>query len=643
MKSERLLDTRLLALQTLIAAAFVAQPAISQEVEVAASKAYSPYVNHDYPENLYWGDTHLHTNRSVDAYSFGNRLTADIAYRFARGETVQTQGGQPVRIGQPLDFLVVSDHAHYLGVMPLLEASDQRILATPIGKHWKESAPDMKIRDFFVSWGATVSRRPETNPAPAPENELNDALRQTIWNEVTAEADRYNDPGVFTAFIGFEWTSMPDTSNLHRVVIFRDSADKANKVMPISVTDSRDPEDLWSYLEHYEQATSGKALAIPHNGNMSRGLMFTEKNYDGDPLTAAYAKTRARWEPIYEVTQVKGDGETHAALSPDDLFADYETWASFTSQDNSESSFGNEIIRDTNESVEKLTGEYARSALKLGLKIEEEVGANPYKFGLIGSSDVHTSMSTIEENNFFSKMPFEEPSADRADKDSGLFATKDYAAAGLAAVWAHENTRESLFDAMQRRETYATTGPRIALRFFGGWDFDDLDHAKPNYVDIGYSHGVPMGGDLAVAPEGKAPRFLIVAAKDPGGANLERLQIVKGWVDTNGDTQEKVWDVALSDQRKPKKNGKMTPPIKSTVDLDSATYTNTVGEEQLATVWEDPSFNPGERAFYYARVLEIPTPRWTTYDAAFFERERPDGVAAEQQERAYSSPIWYTP
>jgi len=361
-------------------------------------------------------------------------------------------------------------------------------------------------------------------------------------------------------------------------------------------------------------------------------------------MTLAYAKTRARWEPLYEMTQVKGDGETLATLSPDDLFADYETWLSPDfSMEGLDKTIQQSSLFESSFEVSQLEGEYARSGLKRGLELDEQLGANPFKFGMIGSSDIHTSMTTVEENNFFSKMPFQEPSADRADRPSGLFATKDYTASGLAAVWAQENTRASIFDAMQRRETYATTGSRIMLRFFGGWNFEEDDYARPDYAAVGYRKGVPMGGDMTQAPEGKAPRFMVVASKDPEGANLERVQIVKGWIGADGAAHEKVWDVKLTDGRKPDRKGKMRPPIKSTVDIDAATYTNTVGQAQIASVWEDPAFDPDQRAFYYVRVLEIPTPRWTTYDAAFYGSKRPEDIPAEQQERAYSSPIWYTP
>lgn len=597
-------------------------PAVSSAPE---SGVYSPYADRSFPERVFWGDTHMHSNRSADAYSFGNRYSADIAYRFARGETIESQGGQRVRISRPLDFLVIADHARFLGLNLLLEQRDPRFMQTGMGQRWGKFSPDQAIGKIMAEWNVSA-------PVDEPLSEVEASLRKEVWRSVTATADLHNQPGQFSAFIGFEWTSMPNLANLHRVVIFRDSAERAAQVQPFSVADSRDPEDLWAYLAEYEASTSGQAMAIAHNGNISNGLMFSDESLSGDPLSQGYAKSRSRWEPLYEVTQVKGDGEAHPILSPEDLFADYENW------DTVVPTLGVKV--EARKSRAMLAGEYARSGLLKGLVFEQRLGVNPFRFGMIGSSDIHTSLATLEEDNFFSKMPFEDPGPDRLKRKRDLFETRNYAASGLAAVWAHENTRESIFDAMRRREVYATTGPRITLRFFGGWDFDLFDHFRPDFVALGYNRGVPMGQELGPAPPDRAPRFLIVAARDPGGANLERIQLVKGWVEDNR-LREKVWDVVLSDGRQPKDS--MSPPIPSTVDRASATYTNTVGEVQMSTVWEDPDFDLAQRAFYYVRVLEIPTPRWTTYDAAFYGKPLPDGVPAVHQERAYSSAIWYSP
>jgi hypothetical protein len=472
--------------------------------------------------------------------------------------------------------------------------------------------------------------------AVGDEKIKNEKLTRSVWELITELADKFNDPGKFTAFIGYEYTSMPNGgNNLHRVVIFKDDAKKANQVLPFSAFDSENPEDLWGYLDGYEKKTGGHILAIAHNGNVSNGLMFSDKTFEGKPLSQAYAETRSRWEPLYEVTQMKGDGEAHPYLSPDDEFADYETWDK-----------GN-LLGNAPKEKSMLKHEYGRSALKLGLKFEDQLGVNPFKFGLIGSTDAHTSLATSEENNQWGKLTLKEPNDHRAETPiieapTPELTTWGYeqAASGYAAIWAKENTRASLFEAMQRRETYATTGPRMTVRFFGGWDYVSDDVHRPNFADIGYAKGVPMGGDLSNAPEGKSPRFIVAASKDPDGANLDRVQVIKGWLDSEGKTQEKVYDVALADGRKP---GASAKSIGSTVDVENATYTNTIGDSELSTVWTDPKFDPKERAFYYVRVIEIPTPRWTAYDKKFFKNEMPEKAKMVGQERAYTSPIWYTP
>ena len=584
---------------------------------------YSPYADRQFPENLYWGDTHVHTNLSTDAYTFENKdRSMEFAYRFAKGKTVISSSGQPVRLSRPLDFIVLTDHAEYLGIFPALASKNSDIVDTNIGRHW---------RSLFDK-GDYAKAFEEVMEVKLDEKNIKQdrPFLTSVWHQVTAEADRANEPGKFTAFIGYEWTSMPTGNNLHRNIVFRDSATKANQVVPFSAIDSHDPEDLWNYLASYESKTGGRVLAIPHNGNTSNGTMFPDKNAMGDPLSKSYAETRMRWEPIYEVTQIKGDGESHPYLSPEDDFADFENW--------DEGNFGNPVLKK-----EKwmLQHEYARGALKLGLKQEARLGVNPFKFGMIGSSDAHTSLAAVEENNFFGKYPTDEPNSKRSHLLIPLDVTK-YGASGYAAVWATENTREAIFDAMQRKETYATTGSRIMVRFFGGWDFARDDHQRPDFVAHGYLKGVPMGGDLISAPKNQSPRFLIVASKDPLGANLDRIQVIKGWLDADGAVQEKIYNVGLSDGRKVNRKGQVQA-LKSTVDIETATYKNSIGAIQLATVWEDPDFNPEQRAFYYVRVLEIPTPRWTTYDAAFFGIKPPESIPAVIQERAYTSPIWYTP
>lgn len=602
--------------------ATAAGAADNNNIGESVAKPYSPYVNSGYPRQVFWGDTHVHTTRSPDAYSLGTTLTQADAYRFARGETVTSNTGQPVRLSRPLDFLLVSDHAEFMGVFSLLDQQDPAFLKSEVGQRWHKMYTENKRREVFIEFTETLNG--------IRKYDYDKAIKQSVWHEVIETAEQFNQPGKFTALIGFEWSSMPEGgNNLHRNIIFRDDGSKARQVLPFSALDSQNPEDLWDYLARYEQLTGGKVLAIPHNGNVSNGTMFSDKTFKGKPLTRDHAETRIRWEPLIEATQIKGDGETHPFLSPDDEFADYETWDK------------SNLARDQPPKQPwMLKHEYARSALKLGLELEQSLGANPYKFGLIGSSDSHTGIPAVEENNFFGKFGREEPFSQRMYGDLEGLAAKTYAASGFAAVWATENTREALFDAMQRKETYATTGPRMLVRFFGGWDFKQQDHLRPDYDLIGYRNGVPMGGDLyKPAGDNKAPKFLVVASKDPQGANLERIQIVKGWLNSDGRSAEKVYNVAVSDKRKIKNN--KAKSLKSSVDISTATYTNSVGAAQLSSVWSDPDFDPQQSAFYYVRVLEIPTPRWTTYDGAFYGTELPEGVPAQHQERAYSSPIWY--
>ncbi len=515
---------------------FLALPGV--KVDASEREIYSPYAHRVFPENVYWGDTHLHSAISADAYSLGDRLGLDEAYRFARGEQIVSTTGQPVRLPRPLDFLVIADHAEYLGIFQLLEEKNHILLAEKQGRALLEEyekggvlailarfSRDTLGAEYYREAMERVYTREEVGEAPGSEGEYRPAVAELVWNKSTEIADQYNDPGRFTALIGYEWTSMPGGNNLHRVVIFRDGAEKTNQVIPLAAGDSLNPEDLWKFLSAYEEKTGGAALAIPHNGNASGGLMFADETYDGNPLTPAYAENRARWEPLYEMTQMKGDAEAHPLLSPDDIFANYENWDEFN--------LGSVPQPMT---AARLAGEYARGALKKGLADEANLGINPFKFGMIGSTDSHTSLSTVDENNFFSKEPHVEPSPERSSYDESIFASRTYAASGSVAVWARENTRESIFEAMQHREVYATTGPRIMLRLFGGWNFDSRDANRPNYTAIGYNKGVPMGGDLTAAPSGRSPHFLIVAAKDPMGANLERIQMVKGWLNGMGDT-----------------------------------------------------------------------------------------------------------
>jgi hypothetical protein len=591
---------------------------------------YSPYAKQAYATQVFWGDTHLHTALSVDATIFGATLGLEDAYRFARGEEVRASSGQRIKLSRPLDFLVVADHAEALGTMDEMLKGNPEMMKDPTLKRW---------RDLFNSGPAGAQEAyTEMNAAStegtAPEALQDPKLFRTIWDNYIKTGDRFNEPGRFTALLGYEYTSNYKTNNLHRVVIYRDSGERVRELLPFSALDSENPEDLWSSLQAYEAETGGQVLAIPHNGNMSGGMMFALSSFAGEPLTEAWAKERARWEPLYEITQMKGDGEAHPMLSPNDEFADYETWDKMT-------------IGGLPNSSKNFPFEYARSALKNGLALEAKLGTNPFKFGFIGSTDSHTALAAVEEDNFFGKHSGVEPSAERMTSPVAKVRDQvvlgwEMSASGYAGVWATENTREALWDALKRKEVYATTGPRIIVRFFGGWDFEDEDAHTRRPAQAGYAKGVPMGGDLTKAPKGKVPTFLVAALKDPIGGNLDRYQIVKGWMDAKGELHEKVYDVTWSGDRKPGKDGKL-PAVGNTVDEKEATWTNTIGANELIAVWKDPDFNPEQPAFYYGRVIEIPTPRWTAYDAKHFGLQPPPEVPMITQERAYTSPIWYTP
>jgi hypothetical protein len=626
-----------LALTTALAAPGFAQDAINPDIAAGAlpGRGYSPYADRGFPTNVYFGDVHVHTALSADAGGGGNRLMPREAYRFARGEQVTSNTGQPVKLRTAYDFLAVADHTDGMGMITDVLAGTPNIMADPYGR---------ELHEEFNKGGQAAGAAMFDMIARFAQGEMPEALNyqpgnpayRSTWEDIVAAAEEFNDPGTFTALIGFEWTSLVSGDNLHRVVLYRDGTDKALMAEPYTTTPpigSPDPQDLWAWMENYENLSGGKVLAIPHNGNLSNGAMFplVDQFNNDTPLDAAYAESRMRWEPIVEMTQPKGDGETHPFLSPDDAFADYETW-----------DYGN-LDLSVAKTPDMLAGEYARSALKRGLELEAGMGANPYRFGMIGSSDIHTSLSTPAEDNFFGKTPPDEPNPNRAthvakqNESLGLVRYGwEYATPGLAAVWAKENTRAAIFDAMMRKETYATTGTRIRVRFFGGWDFEGEDALGRDLAMVGYSKGVPMGGDL-LHGDG-APSFLVYALRDPMGANLDRIQIVKGWLDAEGATQERVYDVALSDGRT---DGSV--PVGSTVDLSRPSWTNTIGASELGTVWRDPDFDPTQSAFYYARVIEIPTPRWTAYDAVRFNLDLPDDIPLTVQERAYTSPIWYTP
>jgi hypothetical protein len=602
-------------------------------------KAYSPYAQRSFPGRPLWGDTHLHTGLSVDAGLFGARLGVADAYKFARGEELVSSTGQPVKLSRPLDWLVVADHSDAMGFVQDLAAGDPNILSFEEGQRWHDGFMEGGDAAVAAALDLITNFAQGNIPQALLANYSPGATKyKTIWEHVVDTAEDYNEPGRFTTLIGFEWTSLVAGNNLHRNVIFRDDADKVGLVVPYTTqapVGSTDPLDLYDYLEAYEAKTGGSALALAHNGNLSNGLMFpVDKQYTGRKINKEYVTKRARWERMYEVTQIKGDGEAHPLLSPDDEFADYETWDA-----------GNLDLSEA-KTPDMLATEYAREALKNGLMLEEKLGTNPYKFGQVGSTDSHTGLAAVGEDNFFGKHSGGEPSPDRmqhpfTETAQGTFEGYQTAASGLAAVWATDNTREAIWDAMDRKEVYASTGTRLMVRFFGGWNYtmDDLNSRQPAFR--GYEKGVPMGGDIS-GGSGNAPTFMIYALRDPVGANLDRIQIVKGWLDDDGDTHEKIYNVAWSTGRELSADGKL-PPVGNTVDVAAANWTNTIGASELGTVWTDPDFDPEQRAFYYARVLVIPTPRWVVYDAFRFGTRIPDGAETTHQERAYTSPIWYTP
>lgn len=586
---------------------------------------------------LLWGDTHLHTSNSIDAFGFGVKLGPEEALRFARGEEVTSTWGLKAKLERSLDFLVIADHSGGLGATKALYDAPGFLIRDPTLRRWHDEMH--KGPEGMQRVTAELIDRVGRNDLP---KSLTDPERQrktstNIWTGHSTLVERYNEPGKFTAFMGFEYTLMPGGNNLHRVVMFRDGKSRTDQVLPYDPGQGDTPvSQLWDYMDNYEKRTGGKVLAIPHNSNLSNGLMFELVGPGGGPMTAEYARRRAAHEPVVEITQIKGDSEAHPFLSPNDEFAGYGIagW-----------DLGN-LTMQSAKKPQDFAGEYIREALKRGLAIEAKTGVNPYKFGVIGSTDSHTGLATADENNFFGKHSGGEPDATRASEAQNLGTREGrfgwhYLAGGYAAVWATANTRAAIFDAMMRKEIYATTGPRMTVRFFGGWDFKPED-LSGNWVMAGYKRGVPMGADLK--PGQGTPTFLVSALKDPMGANLDRVQVVKGWFDASGQMQEKVFDVVWgdADTRQRGANGKV-PAVGDTVNITKASYSNSIGDPELQTVWSDPEFNSNQKAFYYLRVLEIPTPRWVLFDAIRYGAKLLPGTELKSQERAYSSPIWYNP
>ena len=619
------------------------------------------------PDQLLWGDTHLHTNISFDAYMFDNHSAdADTAYRFAKGEpAIHPYHRAKVQLETPLDFLAVTDHAALLGVpYGLFTEEDPLLTETRLGRRLIELKDKGEQRRAFIllirsmiNAGMDASERPPkigpltrlrwkiadlVRPANKMERDLrwvlsdpslfqelagSDAFRNH-WQANIDAAERHNAPGKFTSLIGWEYSPAPDNATLHRVVLMSNAGDVARQFLPFSALDSDNPEDLWQWLDDTKIATGADFVAVPHNANISKGKMFARVTTAGDPIEEGYARQRARWEPVAEVTQIKGTSETHPILSPDDEFAGFELFRQLL-----------EIRPDAPHTPTVTEADYVRSALKTGLEIDNEIGANPYKLGMIGATDGHTGLASAEEDNFMGKMA-RDSTPENKKQGLGRVSGWEMSASGLAAVWARENTREEIISAFKRREVYGTTGPRIAVRFFGGHGFEASDLAARDLGSIGYAKGVPMGGDLAASSE--APSFLVQAVKDPKGANLDRIQIIKGWLDADGKSHEKVFDVVWSGERARGGDDRL-PPVGDTVDRKTAHYENSIGAPELTAVWRDPAFNADTRAFYYVRVLQIPTPRNSLYDSIALGEAPPEGYPQVLQERAYTSPIWYTP
>ncbi|WP_395771810.1 DUF3604 domain-containing protein [Arenimonas sp.] len=585
-----------------------------------------------YPERAYFGDTHVHTGWSFDAGLDGAVTSPEDAFRLASGAEVTSNSGQMVKLQRPLDWMVITDHSDGMGTINEVQSGNPEMIADPFLNTLYEA---MKGNDPKARGAAVLEVINRQSNGNLPKQVMDPKWMVSAWQKTAATADKYNKPGTFTAMIGYEWTSNAGGGdNLHRNVIYRDDASFAKQMIPFTTFQSEDAEKLWDWMAAYEQKTGGKVLAIPHNGNLSNGRMFEETRFDGSPMTAEYAQNRQRWERLFELTQIKGQSESHPSLSPGDEFASWDMW---------DTGNLNGVVKKPG----MIRTEYYREALKSGLRLEAKLGANPFKYGAQSGTDTHTGLATAEENNFWGKFKNLEPRAGRwqpvvtGGPGPGGHRGWEQSAAGYTGVWATSNTRAAIWDAMMRRETFSTTGPRMTVRFFGGYDFADSD-AAGDVAKAGYSKGVPMGGDLKAAPAGKKAGFLIAAMKDPDGANLDRVQVIKGWLGADGKTHEKIYEVVWAGERKPDAAGKL-PPVGNTVDMAKASYANSIGAAQLIAHWADPDFDPALKAVYYARVLEIPTPRWTAYDQMRFKDKMPDNIPTSLQERAFTSPIWYSP
>ncbi len=573
--------------------------------------------------NAYFGDLHVHTSWSFDAFIYNTRTTPDDAYRYAKGEGINDFMGEKIKLKRPLDFMAVTDHSEYMGVMKMMIDPEHEYYNLDIAEEVRRSDTNA-AREAFRKIGFSIARN-------TPNSALNsESIRKSTWERIVETADKHYEPGQFTTFAAYEWTSSPGDSlgevafarNLHRNVIF-----KGNKVpeLPYSSFDSQNPEKLWAWMD--QQRIKGiDVMAIPHNGNMSDGLMYALSQYEGKPITKEYAEARMRNEPINEVVQIKGQSMSHPILSPNDEFADFELF---------QYTFATVVPPPS-----QPQNSFVREAYQNGLSFQKDLGVNPFQFGLIGSSDGHNSAGPVEEDNYFGKYGLRDGTAERRMNATGRFlSSKEMSAAGLAGVWAQENTREAIYGALERKETFATSGTRIKVRLFAGYDLHDVSLDDPDWVAQAYDKAVPMGGDI-VYNNDKSPELLIWAIKDAEGANLDRVQVIKAYLDGEGHPKEKIYDVAWSDDRSKDDIGHLVP-VGNTVDVTTATYTNDIGAVELKATWTDPDFDPDVYSMYYLRVLEIPTPRWSTYDAVQLGIPVDDNLDATIQERAWSSPIWY--
>ena len=602
-----------------------------EDQEDAVAETETEEISRNPLKEAYFGDTHVHTGWSFDAGLDGATLTPTDAYRYAIGEEITSNSGIKTRISKPYDWFMITDHSDGMGTINEVIDGNPEMMESEVLKRWNEAFASGSEEAAGDAKSEVINLQ---STGKLPEQIMDPKWMETAWNKTIDAAEQFYRPGEFTTFTAYEWTVNSDGGdNLHRNIIYKEGGDQARDILPFTTFESEDAKKLWEWMANYEAQTGDKLLAIPHNGNMSNGRMYEEQQFDGSPMTKEWAEMRQKYERLMELFQYKGQSEAHPLLSPEDEFAEYELWDR-----------GNLVLKPKS-SKEALKYEYYREGLKSGMRIEQDLGVNPFMYGSNSATDTHTGISSTDESEFYGKFKTVEPSNKErwnfplitGNNDS--YKGWEQAASGTMGVWAESNTREDIWEAMYRRETFSTTGPRMKIRFFGGFDYSEADMGE-NMVKNGYDKGVAMGSILNAGQEGKAPTFLIHASKDPDGANLDRVQVIKGWVDASGKTQEKIYDVAWSDDRKKDSNGKL-PALESTVDMETAEYTNDIGDTEFTTYWTDPDFDASLPAFYYVRVIQIPTPRWTLYDKVRNNLDMPDEVPLVHQERGVSSPIWY--